>query len=165
MRRFIGTVLLVITFVAGGTVVASAAALPTCKSVDLDITSIDRGAAAGTSYREIKFTMRRLGACVLKGFPGVSYVDRADAQVGNPARRIGAAGDLITLAYGASVSATVGFANPGNYDPEVCQPQPVWGIKVFPPDEFVPLYVGYVDEVGCGGTSITPLSVTAVLQS
>jgi hypothetical protein len=165
MRRFIGTTLLVIGIIAAGTVTASAAPLPTCKSVDLDITSIDRGSAAGTSYREIKFTMRRLGACVLKGFPGVSHVDRADAQVGNPARRNGPTGDLITLAYGGSASATVGFASPGNYDPEVCQPQPVWGIKVYPPDEFVPLYVGYADEVGCAGTSITTLSTTALYVS
>lgn len=165
MRRLIGTTLLVTALIAAGTVTASAAPLPTCKSVDLDITSIDRGAAAGTAYREIKFTMRRLGACVLQGFPGVSYVDRADAQVGNAAGRNGLTGDLITLAYGSSASAMVGFANPGNYDPEVCQPQPVWGIKVYPPDEFVPLYVQYIDEVGCGGTSVTPLSVTAVVAS
>jgi hypothetical protein len=164
MRRFIGTTLLVVGIIAAGTVTASAAPLPTCRSVDLDISVGREGGAAGTWYREVRFTMRSLGACVLRGFPGVSYVDRAGAQVGIAATRNGPTGDLITLAYGASVSADVGFANPGNWDPEVCLPQPVWGIKVFPPDEFVPLYVGFVDEVGCAG-QVTALSTTAVRRS
>lgn len=164
MRRLIGTFLLVFGFVAGGTAVAGAAPLPTCKSVDLDISVGRTGSAAGTFYREIKFTMRSLGACVLRGFPGVSYVDRAGAQVGNAAYRVGEPGDLITLAYGASVSADVGFANWQNYDPEDCRPQPVWGIRVYPPDEFVPLYLGFVDEIGCAGP-VNQLHTTAVHRS
>lgn len=164
MRRFIGTTLLAVGLIAAGTVTASAAApLPTCRSVDLDISVGREGGAAGTWYREIKFTMRSLGACVLKGFPGVSYVDRAGFQVGRAAHRNGPTGELITLAYGGSVSADVGFASAGNWDPEVCQPQPVWGIRVYPPDETVPLYVGFVDEVGCAG-AVDQLSTTAVYQ-
>ena|SRR5690242_14966661 len=109
MRRLIGTILLVIAFVAGGTVAASAAPLPTCKSVDLDIAVGRTGSAAGTFYREIKFTMRSLGACVLKGFPGVSYVDRAGAQVGNAAYRVGEPGELITSLTGPRFRLTWGL--------------------------------------------------------
>lgn len=164
MRRFIGTTLLVAGLIATETATASAAPLPTCKSVDLNIAVVREDGAAGTLYREIKFTMRSLGSCVLRGFPGVSYVDGTGAQVGRAARRNGPTGDLITLTYGASVSAVVGFANPGNWDPEVCRPQPVWGIRVYPPDEFVPLYLKFTNEVGCAGP-VSALSTTAVYRS
>jgi hypothetical protein len=164
MRRFIGTTLLVIGIIVAGTVTANAAPLPTCKSVDLAISVGRTEGTAGTLYREIRFTMRSLGACVLKGFPGVSYVDRAGAQVGRAAYRNGPTGDLITLAYGASVSADVGFVNPGNYPPENCRPQPVWGVRVYPPDEFVPLYLALPDAIGCAGP-VDQLHTTAVYRS
>jgi hypothetical protein len=164
MRRLIGTFLLVITFVASGTVAASAAPLPTCKSVDLGISVARESGTAGTLYREIKFTMRSLGACLLKGFPGVSHVDSAGAQVGRAAFRNGPTGELITLTYGTSVSADVGFGNTGAYDPAVCRPQPVWGVRVYPPDEFVPLYLKLTNAVGCAGP-VDALRTSAVYRS
>ncbi|MET8759331.1 DUF4232 domain-containing protein [Lentzea sp. NPDC004782] len=164
MRRFIGTTLLVIGLIATETVTASAAPLPTCKSVDLGILVAREEGTAGTLYREIKFTMRSPGSCVLRGFPGVSYVDSTGAQVGRAARRDGPTGDLITLTYGTSVSAVAGFTNPGNWDPETCRPQPVWGVRIYPPDEFVPLYIKFPDDVGCAGP-VDALSTRAVHRS
>jgi hypothetical protein len=164
MRRFIGTILLAGGMITAGVGTASAAPLPTCKSADLVLTVGREGGAAGTHYRELKFTYRSLGACVLKGFPGVSYVDSAGAQIGRAAYRDGETGELLTLAYGGSVAADVGFANPGNYDPAVCRPQTVWGLKVFPPDETVPLYLQLIDEVACSGP-VDAVHTTAIYRS
>ncbi|MEU4738869.1 DUF4232 domain-containing protein [Actinosynnema sp. NPDC023658] len=158
MRRVLATVAVAAAVLAtGGTAVAQAAgdaratAVGTCKSVDLDIAFGRVGGAAGTVYREVVFTNRGFGACVLRGFPGVSYVDASGNQVGAAAVRVGDRGPLLTLPHGGSALSDVGFAQVDNFDPDTCRKTPVWGVRVYPPDETVPLYLSMSDQYGCAG--------------
>ncbi|ROP38728.1 DUF4232 domain-containing protein [Saccharothrix texasensis] len=156
MRRFVATAAVIAAvLVTGGTAVAQPQAGP-CRSADLTIGFGREGGAAGTVYREVVFTNRGLRTCVLRGFPGVSYVDANGDQVGAAAVRVGDRGPLLTLPHGAAARSDVGFAQVDNFDPDVCRKTPVWGIRVFPPDETVPLHLSFPDQpttdrFGCAG--------------
>ena len=151
MRRVVAAVAAIAAvFVTGGTAVAQHQA-GTCRSADLDIAFGRVGGAAGTVYREVVFTNRGPRTCVLRGFPGVSYVDTGGDQVGAAAARVGARGPLLTLPHGTAAVSDVGFAQVDNFDPDVCRKTPVWGIRVFPPDETAPLHLPMTDQHGCAG--------------
>lgn len=152
MMRAVGTALAAAALLFTGAAVASAAPrAATCGSVDLGISFGRAGGAAGTVYREVLFTNRGIGTCVLRGYPGVSYVDLNGNQVGAAAVRVGATGPLLTLTPGVTVASDVGFAQVDNFDPDRCVKTPVWGVRVFPPDERTPLYLPLVDQYGCAG--------------
>ena len=125
-----------------------------CKSADLKL-SLGRGdGAAGTVYRPLVFTNVSDRQCVIQGFPGVSYVGGADGhQVGAAAYRDGAKGAPVTLAKGASAYADVGFVNVQNYDTVTCQPQPVRGLRVYPPQETASIFVD-APGTGCANDKI-----------
>ncbi|MGH3470351.1 MAG: DUF4232 domain-containing protein, partial [Thermocrispum sp.] len=75
-------------------------------------------------------------ACVIQGFPGVSFVAGNDGhQVGAAAYRDGAKGSPVTLKPGATAYAAVGFTQVRNFDPADCKPTPVRGLRVYPPQE------------------------------
>ncbi|MFD2418151.1 DUF4232 domain-containing protein [Amycolatopsis pigmentata] len=139
---------------AAGSGASGAAGSGLCRSSDLRL-SLGRGdAAAGTVYRPLEFTNISDHPCVLDGFPGVSYVGGPDGhQVGAPANREGDKGTSITLGKGEVASAMVGFANVNNYDPVTCQPQPVRGLRVYPPQETASLYID-MPTTGCGNDKI-----------
>ncbi|MGW4115585.1 DUF4232 domain-containing protein [Actinosynnema sp. NPDC004786] len=154
MRRVLATAAVVAAMVGtGGVAVAqeAGAQAATCRSVDLDVAFGRVEGAAGTVYREVVFTNRGLGACVLRGFPGVSYVDSSGGRVGAAAVRVGERGPLLTLPHGAAAVSDVGFARVDNFDPDVCRKTPVWGVRVYPPDETTPLYLAMSDQYGCAG--------------
>ncbi|MEV0679772.1 DUF4232 domain-containing protein [Actinosynnema sp. NPDC050436] len=135
-----------------------------CASVDLDIAFGHVEGAAGTVYREVLFTNRALATCVLRGFPGVSYVDSSGNRVGAAAVREGDPGPLVTLPHGATAVSVVGSVNVDNFDPDACRKTPVWGIEVFPPDQTAPLYLPLDGQSGCAG-DVSPgrqLKVTSV---
>ncbi|CCH27885.1 DUF4232 domain-containing protein [Actinosynnema sp. NPDC047251] len=137
----------------------------TCTSVDLEIAVVREEPAAGTLYREVRFTNRGIATCVLQGFPGVSYVDSSGNQVGAAATRDGVRGPSVTLPHGAGAVAVVGSANADNFDPAVCRKTLVWGLKLFPPDQTAPLYLRLDGQYGCAG-DVSPwgshLKVTSV---
>ena len=68
----------------------------------------------------------------MDGFPGVSYVDVAGAQIGAPADRDGSASTLVSLAPGASTTTTLRQTNAQNYGAE-CLLVPAVGLRVYPP--------------------------------
>ncbi|ONI90473.1 hypothetical protein ALI22I_12100 [Saccharothrix sp. ALI-22-I] len=153
MRRFVATAVAVAAVLAGtgGVAVAQPGEVTTCQSVDLDIRFGRVEGAAGTVYREVVLTNRGLRTCVLRGYPGVSYVDADGNQVGAAAVRAGERGTLLTLPHGAAAVSDVGFAQIDNFDPDVCDKTPVWGVRVFPPDATEPLYLAMADQYGCAG--------------
>ncbi|MFI9010439.1 DUF4232 domain-containing protein [Actinosynnema sp. NPDC053489] len=152
MRKFVATIAVAAAVLTlGGTAVAQAADVTTCRSANLAIGFGRVEGAAGTVYREVVLTNRGSGSCVLRGFPGVSYVDSAGNQVGAAAVRVGERGPLLTLSPGAAAISDVGFARVDNFDPDACRKTPVWGIRVFPPDETAPLYLPMTDQYGCAG--------------
>jgi hypothetical protein len=107
-----------------------------CKAADVKM-ALGRGdGAAGTVYRPLIITNVSNHKCVVQGFPGVSYVAGADGhQVGPAAYRDGTKGDPIPLNRGESANADMGFVNVQNYDPTVCMPTPVNGIRVYLPQD------------------------------
>lgn len=125
-----------------------------CKSADLKLSLGQGDAAAGTVYRPLIFTNVSDHSCVIQGFPGVSYVGGADGhQVGAAAFRVGTKGDAITLNKGDTASAAVGFVNVQNYDTVTCQPQPVRGLRVYPPQETASMFVD-LSTTGCANENI-----------
>lgn len=91
--------------------------------------------AAGSTYRPLTFVNTGTAACTVDGHPGVSYVAGDDGhQVGAAAGRTGTPAP-VTLAPGATASATLRIVNPRAYDAATCLPTPVTGLRVYPPDQ------------------------------
>ncbi len=123
-----------------------------CKVADLKLSLRDGDAAAGTVYRSLVFTNKGSRTCTIQGFPGVSYVAGDDGhQVGPAAYRVGKKGPAITLKPGDSASADVGFVQVRNFDPAVCKPTSVRGLRVYPPHEYDSMFVPSPG-TGCAGT-------------
>ena len=123
-----------------------------CKVADLKLSLRDGDAAAGTVYRSLVFTNKGSRTCTIQGFPGVSYVAGDDGhQVGPAAYRVGKKGPVITLKPGNSASADVGFVQVRNFDPAVCKPTEVRGLRVYPPHEYDSMF-GPSAGTGCAGT-------------
>ena len=122
-----------------------------CKVGDLKLSVGGGDAAAGTVYRELRFTNKGTRTCTIQGFPGVSYVAGGDGhQVGEAAFREGAKGPAISLKPGMTVFAPVGFVQVGNYDPAACKPTSVRGLRVYPPHEYDSMFVA-APGTGCAG--------------
>lgn len=125
-----------------------------CKSADLKLTLGQGDAGAGTVYRPLIFTNTSDHPCVIQGFPGVSYVAGEDGhQVGPAAVRQGEKGGAFTLNKGDTAFAEIGFVNVQNYDTVTCQPQPVRGLRVYPPQETASMFVE-VSTTGCASDKI-----------
>lgn len=122
-----------------------------CKAANLKLSVRDGDAAAGTVYRNLVFTNVSSAPCTIQGFPGVSYVTGDNGQqVGEPAVRVGTKGAAIKLAPGQSAVALVGFTQVANYDPAVCKPTEVRGLRVYPPQETASMFVPLAG-TGCAG--------------
>jgi hypothetical protein len=95
-------------------------------------------------------------ACELRGFPGVSYVAGDDGhQVGPAARMVGERGAQVRIAPGASAAAVLQLAQVGAFDPAVCRPTAVRGLRVYPPGDTAALFVP-AEGTGCAGTPPGP---------
>jgi hypothetical protein len=125
-----------------------------CKAADVKL-ALGRGeGTAGTVYRPLTITNVSSNKCVVQGFPGVSYVAGADGhQVGSAAYRDGNKGDPVPLNKGESANVDVGFVNVQNYDPAVCMPTPVNGIRVYLPQDTASKFVE-APGTGCASDKI-----------
>lgn len=134
-----------------GTADGAAGEARLCRAADVDL-SLGKGeGTAGTQYRPLRFTNVGDTACVVHGYPGVSYVAGDDGhQVGPAAYRTGGKGDPVTLQPGDTAHAAVGFVQVHNYDPAECQPTKVRGLRVYPPQETNSMFVP-VQGTGCAG--------------
>ena len=114
-----------------------------CTVGDLTVSLGASEGTAGTMYRALVFTNSGDRTCVIKGFPGVSYVAGDDGhQVGEAATHSGTKGAAVILKPGATATAPVGFRDIMAFDPAVCGTTDVRGLRVYPPHErkaeFVP---------------------------
>ncbi len=124
-----------------------------CKAAELSLSLGHGEGTAGTFYRALRFTNTGKRTCTIQGFPGVSYVAGDDGhQVGPAAFRSGPKGAPIQLAPGATVNAPVGFVEVRNFDPAVCRPTPVRGLRVYPPHDTAAMFVPLDNALGCAGT-------------
>jgi hypothetical protein len=137
---------------AGGEKPAPASDPAECKVTELKLSLGGGDAAAGTTYRQLRFTNKGSRTCTIQGFPGVSYVAGEDGhQVGPAAFRDGSKGKAISLKPGMTVFAPVGFVQVRNYDAAVCKPTAVRGLRVYPPHEYNSMFVTAAG-TGCAGT-------------
>ncbi|MGY4103914.1 DUF4232 domain-containing protein [Nocardia sp. R16R-3T] len=141
----------------------SDAVVPQCQTSDLAAGLGPESAAAGTVAFPIVFTNNGSDPCVLEGFPGVSYATGPDsAPVGAPAARDGASSGPVQLSPGAQASALVYAIDVHNIPPEQCQPVSVPGLRIYPPDNTVSLYLERIG-TACGLAQATQLRIHAVV--
>lgn len=122
------------------------------------------GGAAGSREVPLVFTNVGTRNCVLDGFPGVSYTSGAGGtQIGATATRTGDPTGPVGLMPGATAIAMVRATDVQNYPPDVCDPTPVAGFRVYPPNDFNSVFVPYAT-TGCArtGDDVHQLSVQAV---
>ena len=98
---------------------------------------------AGGVYVVIDFTNTSGSACTLYGYPGVSLVSGPPyAQIGLPAKRsTSTPKKLVTLTPGATAHAQLQIVDALNYPPASCGPTKATALKVYPPNQTVPVYL------------------------
>jgi hypothetical protein len=102
-------------------------------------------AAAGSSYYPIQFTNASSTSCTLYGYPGVSFVTApGGSQIGPAAtRNPTAAKQLVTIPPGQTVHAELQVVNAENYPPADCGLVTAHWLKIYPPNQTAPAYVGF----------------------
>lgn len=101
--------------------------------------------AAGSVYYPIDFTNVSTSQCTLYGYPGVSFVTGdPGSQLGRAATRNPAAGPTaVTLNPSEVAHAILQVADAGNFDPSQCVPVTAHWLKIFPPNQFTPVYAHF----------------------
>jgi hypothetical protein len=98
---------------------------------------------AGGVYVAIDFTNTSGSACTLYGYPGVSLVSGPPyMQIGLAAKRsTSTPKKLVTLAPGATANALLQIVDALNYPSASCGPTKATALKVYPPNQTVPVYL------------------------
>lgn len=86
----------------------------------------------------LNFTNLSGRRCTLHGYPGVSGVNLAGAQLGSAASRVGVTPHTVTLANGAIAHGLVGIVDPGVIPASKCGPVAGAGLRVHPPNQIQP---------------------------
>jgi len=98
---------------------------------------------AGGVYQVIDFTNTSGSTCTLYGYPGVSLVSGPPyTQIGRAAKRSTATPrKLVTLAPGKTANALLQIVDALNYPPASCGPVKATALKIYPPNQTVPVYL------------------------
>ena len=99
---------------------------------------------AGGVDQVIDFTNTSGSTCTLYGYPGVSLVSGPPyTQIGLAAKRTAASAPVkqITLAPGATGNALLQIVDALNYPSATCGPTQATALKVYPPNQTVPVYL------------------------
>jgi hypothetical protein len=111
--------------------------------------------AAGTIYYQLQLRNISAAACVLQGYPGVSFVAGADGhQVGDPAARVAGSAPSRVLAPGESAGATLAIVDASNFGTP-CDLTNVLGLRVYPPDQTTALFVPHADKACANAQDLT----------
>ncbi|GAB7029396.1 DUF4232 domain-containing protein [Streptomyces sp. NPDC021749] len=126
----------------------------TAANMSLRLGASDIG--AGNIHYPLVFTNKGKKACTLRGFPGVSLIQRDGSPVGKPATRSGGPGGVVRLQPGQSAHAVLHTVNEGVSD------TPCWSrsqiVFVYPPGSKDSMTTGSRGLRVCGGR----FDVTAV---
>lgn len=127
-----------------------------CPSTQLSVAVGPAEGAAGSVTRPLVFTNTGRRPCELRGFPGVSYVTGdGGQQVGPAAVMSGSRGPQVVLAAGGRAVAELQLVQVQNFDPAMCQPTAVRGLRVYPPGDTASLFAP-LESTGCAGTPPGP---------
>ena len=123
---------------------ATAAAGPAaCPTSSLRVKQGVAQGYAGGVYQVIDFTNTSGSTCTLYGYPGVSLVSGPPyMQIGLAAKRsTSTPRTLVTLAPGATANALLQIVDALNYPTASCGPAKATALKIYPPDQTVPVYL------------------------
>jgi hypothetical protein len=123
---------------ASDTARTTATAVPACTAADLGAwVAITQGnGAAGSVYYPLQFTNLSRHACAMRGFPGVSALDRAAHQLGSPAGRDHAVPvRTVVLAPGATAHSVLRLSDVV-LSTSSCHPTyRAIELRIYPPDQ------------------------------
>ena len=123
---------------------SSAAAGPAaCPTSSLQVKQGVAQGYAGGVYVALDFTNTSGSTCTLYGYPGVSLVSGPPyTQIGLAAKRsTSTPRKLVTLAPGATANALLQIVDALNYPPASCGPTKATALKIYPPNQTVPVYL------------------------
>jgi hypothetical protein len=121
---------------------------PPCPTSALHVTRGVSQGAAGSIYTGIDFTNIASTTCSLFGYPGVSFVTgTGGSQLGPAAKQnTGSARHLVVLRPGQTAHAVLQIVQAANYPAAKCQPVTAHALKIYPPNQTAPLYLGYTTQ-------------------
>ena len=125
----------------------AAAAVPSCTAADLGAwVAITQGnGAAGSIYYPLQFTNLSRHACAMRGFPGVSALDRNGHQLGSPAswdRAVPAR--TVVLAPGATAHTILRYSDVEVTTAPGCHPVfSTFELRVYPPGQYSATYAAF----------------------
>lgn len=129
-----------------------------CTTASLAGSLTNENGAAGSVYYTLVLTNHGSAACILQGWPGVSFVTGSGGQqVGAAARRFPGTASAITVAPGQGAGAELQITQASNYGTP-CQITPVTGLRIYPPNQTGALFVAHTDQA-CANTSDVTLQV------
>jgi len=120
-----------------------------CATSDLKVTLGAPNGYAGGVYETIVFTNTSGAACSLYGYPGVSLVSAPPyMQIGLAAKRSGTVPvKLIVLTSGTSAYALLQVVDALNFGTASCSPTKAAFLRVYPPNQTVPVYLPDTSEI------------------
>ncbi|MBG6190443.1 hypothetical protein IWX64_001383 [Arthrobacter sp. CAN_A212] len=131
-----------------------------CAAADLSaVVETPMGAGgAGTVERTLILSNTSDAECTMTGYPGVSYVDAAEAQVGAPAdREPGVEVPTVVLEPGQSAISTLLQTNAQNYG-DACDLTDTTGVRIYPPGATDSL-IALQESVGCAAEDIVLMTI------
>jgi Protein of unknown function (DUF4232) len=148
---------------ASDTARTTATAVPACTASDLGawVAVSQSDGAAGSIYYPLQFTNLSRHACTMRGFPGVSAVDRNGHQLGSPAgwdhtRPV----RTVVLAPGATAHATLRYGDVTVATAPRCHPvSSMFELRVYPPGQRQATYAAFSMEA-CSHPGPVYLDVT-----
>ena len=142
------------------------AAVVACTAGDLGVwVAVAQGnGAAGSIYYPLQFTNLSGHPCALRGFAGVSVLDRNGHQLGSPAGwATGVAAHTVVLAAGATAHAILRYSDVTVTTAPGCRPVfSAFQLRVYPPGQRTATYAAFGLEA-CSHAGPVYLSVGPVL--
>ena len=144
---------------------AASAAVPACTAEDLGAwVAVSQGnGAAGSLYLPLQFTNLSRHACAMRGFPGVSAVDRNNHQLGSPASWDHAvSARTVVLARGATAHTILRYGDVAVTTAPGCHPTfGTFELRVYPPGQRGATYAAF-DLQACSHAGPIYLSVEPI---
>ena len=144
---------------------ASPAAVPACTAEDLGAwVAVSQGnGAAGSLYLPLQFTNLSRHACAMRGFPGVSAVDRNNHQLGSPASWDHAvSARTVVLARGATAHTILRYGDVAVTTAPGCHPTfGTFELRIYPPGQRRATYAAF-DLQACSHAGPIYLSVEPI---
>jgi hypothetical protein len=123
------------------------AAVHACTAADLGAwVAVTQGnGAAGSIFYPLQFTNLSRHACAMRGFPGVSAVDRHGHQLGSPASRDHAITvRTVILAPGATAHAILRYSDVAVATSPRCHPTfSTFELRIYPPNQYRATYAAF----------------------